>query len=127
MIDSGLTVRLISLDGTNQVPVTQAFAQRVRQEATGPGALMLVDLFLSRPFMADGSYFLWDPLAAALAAGYPLGSFSEARVDVEEADGPEVGFTRPVDGTPNVEYLSSADRAAAEDSLLGTLNRRSAP
>jgi inosine-uridine nucleoside N-ribohydrolase len=72
--------------------------------------------------MTDGTYFLWDPLAAAMAADYPLGSFSAARVDVEEAEGPEVGFTRPVEGTPNVEYLSSADRAAVEDTLLETLN-----
>ena len=72
--------------------------------------------------MTDGTYFLWDPLAAAMAAGYPLGSFSAARVDVEEAEGPEVGFTRPVEGTPNVEYLSAADPTAAEDALLETLN-----
>jgi inosine-uridine nucleoside N-ribohydrolase len=72
--------------------------------------------------MTDGTYYLWDPLAAALAAGYPLGSFSGARVDVEEAEGPEIGFTRPVEGTPNVEYLSAADRGAAEDTLLKTLN-----
>jgi inosine-uridine nucleoside N-ribohydrolase len=123
VIDSGLTVRLISLDGTSQVPVTQAFAERVKQEATGPGALVLAELFAANPFMTDGTYFLWDPLAAAIAAGYPLGSFSAARVDVEEADGPEAGFTRPVDGAPNVEYLSAADRAAAEDTLLQTLNQ----
>jgi pyrimidine-specific ribonucleoside hydrolase len=122
VIDSGLTVRLISLDGTNQVPVTEAFAKRVQEDATGPGALVLAELFAGHPFMTDGTYFLWDPLAAAIAAGHPLGSFSTARVDVEEAEGPEVGFTRPVEGTPNVEYLSAADRAAAEETLLETLN-----
>jgi pyrimidine-specific ribonucleoside hydrolase len=122
VIDSGLTVRLVSLDGTNQVPVTPEYAERVRREATGAGALVLAELFAGHPFMTDGTYFLWDPLAAAMAADYPLGSFSAARVDVEEAEGPEVGFTRPVEGTPNVEYLSSADRAAVEDTLLETLN-----
>lgn len=122
VIDAGLTVRLISLDGTNQVPITQEFAKRIQQDATGPGALVLAELFAGHPFMTDGTYFLWDPLAAAMAAGYPLGSFSAARVDVEEAEGPEVGFTRPVEGTPNVDYLSSADRAVAEDTLLATLN-----
>ncbi len=122
VIDSGLTVRLVSLDGTNQVPVTPAYAERVRREATGAGALVLAELFAGHPFMTDGAYFLWDPLAAAMAADYPLGSFSAARVDVEKAEGPEVGFTRPVEGTPNVEYLSSADRAAVEDTLLETLN-----
>ena len=122
VIDSGLAVRLISLDGTNQVPVTQEYATRVQQDATGPGALVLAELFAAHPFMTDGTYFLWDPLAAAIAAGYALGSFSPARVDVEEAEGPEVGFTRPVDGTPNIEYLSSADPSAAQDTLLETMN-----
>ena len=41
---------------------------------------------------------------------------------VEEAQGPEVGFTRPVEGTPNVEYLSAANLGTAEDILLATLN-----
>lgn len=122
VIDSGLKVRLVSLDGTNQAPVTQEFAQRVEQEATGPGAQVLAELFATHPFMTDGTYFLWDPLAAALAADYPVGSFTAARVDVDQAEGPEVGFTRPVEGTSNVEYLSSADPAAAEDTLLETMN-----
>lgn len=122
VIDSGVPVRLVSLDGTSQVPVTPEYAQRVRAEAAGPGALVLAELFDALPFMTDGTYFLWDPLAAALVAGYPVGSFSAARVDVEEAEGPEVGFTRPVDGEPNVEYLSSADASAAEATLFETLN-----
>ena len=122
VIDSGVPVRLISLDGTSQVPVTPEYADRVAQESTGPGAQVLAELFAEHPFMTDGSYYLWDPLAAALAADYAVGSFSPARVDVEEAEGSEVGFTRPIDGAPNVEYLSSADQAAAEDALLETLN-----
>jgi inosine-uridine nucleoside N-ribohydrolase len=123
VIDSGLPVRLVSLDGTNQAPVTPEYAQRVADDATGPGALLLAELFAASPFMTDGTYFLWDPLAAALAVGHPLGSFSAARVDVEEAEGPEVGFTRPVEGPPNVEYLSAADLGATEDTLLETLNQ----
>ena len=122
VIDSGVPMRLVSLDGTSHVPVTPEYAQRVRQEATGPGALVLVELFDALPFMTDGSYFLWDPLAAALAAGYPVGSFQAARVVVEETEGPEVGFTRPVDGEPNLEFLATADAAAAEDALLDVLD-----
>ena len=122
VVDSGIAVRLVSLDGTNQVPVTPEWAERVQREATGRGARVLAELFAGSPFMTDGTYFLWDPLAAGLAAGHPIGSFSAARVDVEEAEGPEVGFTRPVDGAANVEYLRTADRAAAEKVLLETLN-----
>jgi inosine-uridine nucleoside N-ribohydrolase len=122
VIGSGAVVRLISLDGTNQVPVTTEYAQRVLGEATSLAAKVMAELFAEHAYMTDGSYYLWDPLAAALAAGYPIGSFSPARVEVEEAEGPEVGFTRPIDGTPNVEYLSSADAGAAQDILLDTLN-----
>jgi pyrimidine-specific ribonucleoside hydrolase len=122
VIDSGVPLRLVSLDGTSQVPVTTAYVERVRREATGPGALVLVELFDAQPFMTDGSYFLWDPLAAALAAGYPVGTFRPARIDVETAEGPEVGFTRPVDGEPNVEVLATADAKLAEDTLLDVLD-----
>ena len=123
VIDSGIPVRLVSLDGTNQVPLTPEFAERVRAGATGPGALVLAELLAGHPFMTDGTYFLWDPLAAAITAGHPVGSFAGARVVVEEAEGPEAGFTRPVEGTPNVEFLRSADLEAAERVLLDTLNQ----
>ena len=56
------------------------------------------------------------------AANHPLGSFSTARVDVEESEGPEVGSKRAVEGTPNVEDLSTANRATAEETLLEALN-----
>jgi pyrimidine-specific ribonucleoside hydrolase len=122
-IDAGLPVRLTSLDGTSQAPVTPEFATRVQQDATGPAAKVLAELFAEHPFMTDGTYFLWDPLAAAMAAGHQLGSFETARVDVEEAEGPEAGFTRPIDGEPNVEFLKAVDAAAAERLLLETMNR----
>jgi methionine-R-sulfoxide reductase len=48
--------------------------------------------------MTEGSYYLWDPLAAQMAAGYPVGSFTAARVGVEATEGAESGFTRPIDG-----------------------------
>jgi hypothetical protein len=102
--------------------VTPEFADRVEGEASGSGARILAELFAAHPFMTDGTYSLWDPLAAALAAGYPVGSFTAAHVDVEEAEGPAYGFTRPVDGAANVEYLSTVDAALAENTLLEVLN-----
>ncbi len=122
VIEAGLRPRLVSLDGTNQVPVTAEFAQRVQDQATQPPAVVLADLFVSRPFMASGDYYLWDPLAAELAAGYPVGSFSDATVETEVVEGPDWGYTRPTDGDPNVEYLSEADQEVAENVLLTILN-----
>jgi len=122
VVDAGLDVSFVSLDGTNQVPVTPAFAQRAHEAARQPAGDVLIRLFDANPFMADGSYFLWDPLAAELAAGYPVGTFTPATITVEETEGAESGFTRPTSGEPNIKFLSSADPAAAADTLLAVLN-----
>ena len=124
VIDSGVRPRFVSLDGTNQVPVTPAFGARAMDAPTTPARRVLAELFAANPFMTEGSYYLWDPLAAMLAAGYPIGSFTPAAVDVEETEGPESGFTRPTQESPNSEYLSMVDATAAENTLLDVLSGR---
>jgi pyrimidine-specific ribonucleoside hydrolase len=122
VVESGIEPSFVSLDGTNQVPLRTEFAQRVVDSATATGARVVAELFTANPFMTDGSFYLWDALAAELAAGYPIGTFSPACIVVEEAEGPESGFTRPTCETPNIRYLTTVDPAAAEDALLGVLN-----
>ena len=90
--------------------------------AESAAARLVAELFTANPFMVDGTFYLWDSLAAQLAAGYPIGTFEPACIEVEEAEGPESGFTRPGCDIPNIEYLSTVDRDAAEDTLLGVLN-----
>ena len=122
VVSAGLQPTLISLDGTSQVPVTVAFARRAIQSASQPASSVLAQLLDANPFMADGSYFLWDPLAAEVAAGYPVGTVEAATITVEETDGPESGYTRPSSGDPNVRYLRTADATAAENTLLAILD-----
>lgn len=122
VVDSGLRPFFVSLDGTNQVPLTRAFAARAMERTDSPAARLVAELFEANPFMTDGASFLWDPLAAELAAGYPVGAFTPAAIDIEEAEGPEAGFTRPTSGEPNIEYVTTVDPAAAEGTLLGVLN-----
>jgi len=122
VIAAGLAPDLVSLDGTNQVPVTPAFGRMVAEEATEPGALVLADLFAANPWMTAGDYYLWDPLAAMLAAGHPVGTFESDCVAMEMTDGPEWGFTRPADCDPNVTYLAEANASLAEATLFGILN-----
>jgi pyrimidine-specific ribonucleoside hydrolase len=122
LVDSGISPRFVSLDGTNRVPVTTAFGARMMDVKGGAALGLVQELFAANPLMVEGSYYLWDPLAAQLAAGYPIGSFSAAAIKVEQAEGPESGFTRPVDGAPNIRYLATVDPIAAEDTLLAILN-----
>ena len=122
VVESGITPSFVSLDGTNQVPLTREFAGRLIESSESAAARLVAELFTANPFMTDGSFYLWDSLAAELAAGYPIGSFSPACIVVEEAEGPESGFTRPTCEAPNIGYLTTVDAAAAEDTLLGVLN-----
>jgi len=121
VVDSGVLPFLVSLDGTSQVPLTPAFAARLMEPSDSKARKLVTELFTANPFMIDGSFYLWDPLAAQVAAGYPVGSFLPAAIEVEQTEGPESGFTRPIDGEPNVEYMASADAAAAEATLLAVL------
>jgi pyrimidine-specific ribonucleoside hydrolase len=121
VIDSGLHPAFVSLDGTNQVPVTAAFVNRIMAPTDSPALGLVAELFRANPFMTAGTFYLWDPLAAEVAAGYPIGSLTPVAISVEEQEGPESGFTRPVDGAPNCTYLSKVDAGAAEDTLLRIL------
>lgn len=122
VVDSGITPSFVTLDGTNQVPLTREFGQRVIASAESVAARLVAELFTANPVMIDGSFYLWDPLAAQLAAGYEIGSFSPACIVVEEAEGPESGFTRPTCEMPNIQYLTTVDPAVAEATLLAVLN-----
>jgi inosine-uridine nucleoside N-ribohydrolase len=122
VVESGINPAVISLDGTNQVPLRTEFAQQIVGSAEAAGARIVKELFQANPFMTDGSFYIWDALAAQAAAGYPIGSFSPACIEVEEAEGPESGFTRPTCEKPNITYLTTVDPAAAEATLLTVLN-----
>lgn len=122
VIASGVQPTFVGLDGTSQVPLTTAFAQRAIQTASRPASSILAQLLNANPFMSSGSSFLWDPLAAEVSAGYAVGTTTPATIKVEEAEGPESGFTRPADGDPNIRYLSGADPSAAENTMLQVLD-----
>ena len=102
VIDSGKQPHFVSLDGTNQVPLTSRFGARFANAGSGPATDVVTTLFTANPFMTAGGYYLWDPLAAELAAGYPVGTFSPASIEVEEREGTESGFTRPTTGRDNI-------------------------
>jgi inosine-uridine nucleoside N-ribohydrolase len=122
VLDSGRPTRLVSLDGTNQVPVTQAFAQRVAATASGPALSVLAELFAKNDYMTSGGYYLWDTVAAVAAAGYPVGEFTDARLSVDVTDGPTSGTTLRAGGSPNASYLSRTDAATIERLIIEVMN-----
>ncbi len=122
VLAAGMDVRLVSLDGTDQVPLRPAFAERALA-ASGTSAHLdvLAELIAKNDDMTGGDYYLWDALAAIFAAGHAPGTFTDARIEVETAEGATYGATRRQGGQPNAAYLTTVDAAAAESILLGTL------
>lgn len=122
VLASGVPVHLVSLDGTNQVPVRPEFVREViGHRDSSPAIGVLAELFAENPYMTGGEYFLWDPLAAIFAAGFEPGSFTDARIEVDVSDGPTSGATVRVDGEPNASYLTRVDAEEAEAILFGML------
>lgn len=125
VLAAGAPVRLVSLDGTNQVPVRPEFASEViAARGASPALDVLAELFAENDYMTGGGYYLWDPLAAIFAVGHQPGAFTDARIEVDTGEGPTSGATRRVDGAPNASYLTEVDPDAAEAILLGTLAGR---
>lgn len=122
VLDAGVPVRLVSLDGTNQVPVTPAFAAQVSAAAgSAPPLDVLAELFDKNDYMTGGDYYLWDPLAAILAAGHEIGTFTDAHLTVDTTEGDTSGATRRGPGEPNAGYLTDVEATAAEQILLDVL------
>lgn len=122
VLASGSPVRLVSLDGTNQVPVRPEFvAEVIERRAESAELDVLAELFEKNPYMTGGEYFLWDPLAAIFAAAFEPGTFSGARIEVDTGEGPTSGATRRVEGEENASYLTQANAEEAEAILLETL------
>jgi pyrimidine-specific ribonucleoside hydrolase len=123
VLDSGSPLRFVSLDGTNQVPVTPAFAQRVATSASGAPLAVLAELLAKNDYMTSGGYYLWDTIAAIAAAGYPVGDFTDVHLAVDTTDGATSGRTTRGDGPANASYLARAYAATIEGLIVDVMNR----
>ena len=117
-----LTVRLVSLDGTNQVPLTASFANRVAATTTGTSLGVLAELLRENDYMTSGSYYLWDTVAAVAAAGYPVADFTDVHLTVDVSEGPTSGATRRGEGPANAAYMTRADAGAIEDLIISVMS-----
>ncbi|HEX8698979.1 MAG TPA: nucleoside hydrolase [Myxococcaceae bacterium] len=118
-------VTLVPLDATNQVPVTEAFVRKLEADRTMPEADFVYRLLASDPgYVSSGTYFFWDPLAAAALAVEGLVTFETRKVTVIEEEGASSGRTQESATGHTVRVGLSADSAKFEAALLDTLNGR---
>lgn len=60
MFDSGAPVLLVALDATNQVPITQAFLERLARNGRSPANELVTDLYRANPLVGTGAAYFWD-------------------------------------------------------------------
>lgn len=92
VLTSRLPITLVPLDATRHVPVTDRFTARFKEAARTPAARFVDAVFdRNREFVASGEYYLWDVLAAIIAAEPGLcrrGDRLPLTVDAQQADTP---------------------------------------
>lgn len=125
VLETGVRVTLVPLDATNHAPVSVAFAERLAGDSTTPQAKFVSDVLAQmRDAVASGTYYFWDPLAAAVLVDESLAGFESASLSVVVNEGPESGRITVAATGPTSRYATSADPARFEQAFIDTLNGR---
>lgn len=122
VLRSGAEIDLIPLDATEGAPVTRFFADALERHRVTPEAELVHSLFEAQPYLLEGGYFFWDPVAAAVLVDRSLARFEEHRVTVLEGKPTIQGWTvHDADGAP-INVATDADGLAFERVFLNALN-----
>jgi inosine-uridine nucleoside N-ribohydrolase len=124
---SGAPIRLIPLDATRRVPIDHTLARDLQSAGTPPLARAVVEVLGTvREYIDRGTYFAWDPLAAAVLIDPSVVQFQPAGVMVRQ-HAPEEGRTVALRGARrNAQVAMDADAARFRDLFIGTLSGRNA-
>ena len=124
VFESGAPITLVPLDATNEVPVTPAFVARLDAEKATPEAEFVAALLAANAeSIAAGSYYFWDPLAAAVMSDPSLVTLTPRDVTVIDLPGaPDDGRTKPVANGSELLVATAPDGDALEASLIAAWN-----
>jgi len=126
VFESGAPITLVSLDATDDAPVTMAFYRRLEADHATPeadfGYQVLTEM---QDFISFGGCLFWDPLAAAVATDESLVSIQVESLKVIEEEGPESGRTLAAEGGNSVRVCTGADGPRFEQVFLDALNGQS--
>jgi inosine-uridine nucleoside N-ribohydrolase len=122
---SGAPITLVPLDATNYAPVTMEFYSRLERDRTTSVAEFVYRVLAAQEeYVRLGSYYFWDPLAAAIATEEGLGTFQEISLIVVEEVGAESGRTLESEGGIIMRVAKKADRDRFEALFLDAVNGR---
>ena len=121
VLEAGFDLTLVPLDATNRVPLTsELHASLEADHAAGP-ADVVFELWSQNPYMVQGGFYLWDPLAAAAVRDPSIVTTRAATLRVEEGAGPDGGRLVEDPTGATVTIATAADRERFEALLLERL------
>lgn len=122
---SGAPITLVPLDATNHVPVTMEFCRRLKRDRTTSVAEFVYRVLAAQEdYIRLGSYYFWDPLAAAIATEEGVATFQEIPLMVVEEEGPESGRTLRSEEGFLIRVAMTADQERFETLFLDAMNGR---
>jgi len=125
VLDSGAPITLVPLDATNGAPVTMEFYRRLERDRTTSVAEFVYRVLAAQEqYVRSGSYYFWDPLAAAIATEEGLATFREIPLVVVEEEGAESGRTLESERGVIIRVAMTADRERFEALFLDAVNGR---
>ena len=125
VFESGIDIYLVPLDATNYLPVTMEFYKRLeRDRTTSVAEFVYRVLTMQQQYIRLGSYYFWDPLAAAIATEEALATFQQIPLIVVEEEGPESGRTLKSERGFIIRVAMQADRERFEALFLDAVNGR---
>lgn len=126
VLGSGAQITLVSLDATNDVPVPSSWLDDLQESEQSEPVEYLSRLMEIFPNVTSGFFYLWDELAASVAAGEGLITSEERTISVVDEPGADYGRTVPdPSGSPIVVSSGVPDPERFYEHFLLTLSRTS--
>lgn len=121
ILDTKLPIKLISLDLTNEMPVTKDFLQKLEAQAEKSKASALAAKLWS--LVKGFDYYFWDTITAAVAIEPGLFTFKDVKIDVSTS-GKNMGRTSQALFGKKVQLATQVNKQGFEELLLTTLSIR---
>jgi pyrimidine-specific ribonucleoside hydrolase len=122
VFDSGAPITLVPLDATNEAPVTPDFVEQLATGSTPETAFIENALAGSAESIESGSYYFWDPLAAAVLTHPELVTLETRNVTVIDEPGADYGRTQLDDSGAEIQVATQPDVEAFKELFFNTLN-----
>lgn len=123
---SGVPITMVGLDVTNQVPVTQAFYQKLKQNQNSLANQFFYELFhRNEAEIIDHKWYFWDVLSAVVAYDDSIVQASNKKLRVLLSPEEQSGTTVEDKKGNNVRVCTSVDKERLESILINTLKASS--